>query len=476
MYRRVSDRLASAVSLLCFSSLLPQLSHALTIDVTNSDSIKAASSQVAYGMMKYYTGNHTGDVPGNLPAPYYWWEAGAMFGHMVEYWYYTGDTTYNEEVTQALQHQIGDDSDFMPANQSKSLGNDDQMFWAFAAMSAAELNYPNPPDNEPGWLALAQAVFNEQALRWDTLKCNGGLRWQIFTFNAGFDYKNTISNGGFFQLAARLARYTDNSTYSDWAEKTWDWFEGSVLFDQSKWQVNDGTSTDNNCSDADQLQWSYNYGTFLVGMAFMYNHTNGSDVWYNRLEGLLNTTLTTFFPANMGDMIMVEITCEPLGNCNNDQRSFKSFLSRWLALTAQLVPPVYDRIFAYLRKSAIGAAGQCDGGTDGITCGHEWNTTTWDGTYGVGEQMCAMAVINTILIDTEHLSAPYSNSTGGTSKGNPTAGSGTGSGGSGGGGSGGRPSAATSPITTGDKAGAGIITAIILFVLIIGSWWLLFVE
>ena len=37
--------------------------------------------------MKYYTGNRTGDVPGNLPAPYYWWEAGGMFGIMVDYWY-----------------------------------------------------------------------------------------------------------------------------------------------------------------------------------------------------------------------------------------------------------------------------------------------------------------------------------------------------------------------------------------------------
>jgi mannan endo-1,6-alpha-mannosidase len=38
-------------------------------------------------MMKYYTGNRTGDVPGNLPSPYYWWEAGGMFGIMVDYWY-----------------------------------------------------------------------------------------------------------------------------------------------------------------------------------------------------------------------------------------------------------------------------------------------------------------------------------------------------------------------------------------------------
>lgn len=71
--------------------------------------------------MNYYHGNNTGDVPGNLPDPYYWWEAGALFGSMVEYWYYTGDTTYNEVTTQALLFQVGADQDYMPSNQSKSL-------------------------------------------------------------------------------------------------------------------------------------------------------------------------------------------------------------------------------------------------------------------------------------------------------------------------------------------------------------------
>ncbi|ODQ76852.1 hypothetical protein LIPSTDRAFT_102095 [Lipomyces starkeyi NRRL Y-11557] len=34
--------------------------------------------------------------------------------------------------------------------------------------------------------------------RWDTSTCNGGLRWQIFESNSGYDYKNTISNAGLF--------------------------------------------------------------------------------------------------------------------------------------------------------------------------------------------------------------------------------------------------------------------------------------
>lgn len=84
-----------------------------------------------------------------------------MFGTMIDYWFYTGDESYNNATTQAMLHQVGDDKDYMPTNQTRTLGNDDQGFWAMAAMSAAENNFPNPPSDQPQWLALAQAVFNE---------------------------------------------------------------------------------------------------------------------------------------------------------------------------------------------------------------------------------------------------------------------------------------------------------------------------
>ena len=70
-------------------------------------------------------------------------------------------------------------------------------------MIAAETNFENPPTDQPQWLALAQAVFNTQASRWDNTSCGGGLKWQIFTFNNGYNYKNSISNGCFFNLGAR---------------------------------------------------------------------------------------------------------------------------------------------------------------------------------------------------------------------------------------------------------------------------------
>lgn len=73
----------------------------------------------------------------------------------------------------------------MPANQTRTEGNDDQVFWAFAAMEAAEFKFPPPDDKYPSWVAMAQAVFNLQVERWETKYCGGGLRWQIFNFNAG---------------------------------------------------------------------------------------------------------------------------------------------------------------------------------------------------------------------------------------------------------------------------------------------------
>lgn len=199
-----------------------------------------------------------------------WWEAGAVFGSLIDYWYYTGDDQYNSITTAAMLHQTGTDNDFMPANQTKTEGNDDQSFWGMAAMSAAEANFPNPPSEQPQWLALAQGVWNSQVPRWDDSTCGGGLRWQIFTFNNGYDYKNSISNGCFFNMGARLARYTGNTTYLEWANRAFDWVSSIGLMDTS-YHFYDGSDDTLNCSQVNHIQWTYNAGVFLLGAANMWN-------------------------------------------------------------------------------------------------------------------------------------------------------------------------------------------------------------
>lgn len=348
-------------------------------------------------------------------------------------------------------------------------------------MSAAEMNFPDPPAGQPSWLALAQAVFNLQAARWDTSLCGGGLRWQIFAFNKGYDYKNTISNGGFFQLAARLARYTGNDTYSDWAIKSWDWLQHSVVFTDD-YQIYDGAQMANNCTIPSKYQWTYNVGTMLMGAANMYNYvscspflmlshhrrpetdafqTNGDALWRNRVIKLLQGA-DIFFPQRN---IMSEVACEPTQSCNNDQPSFKAYLARWMAATAQIAPFTEAQIMTKLRASAIGAAAQCSGNTNGRTCGRRWYQPQWDGKSGPGEQMSALSVIQANLI--QKVKPPVTQDTGGTSKGDPTAGTYDDS-------TNVLDPLLTRKITMGDRAGAGILTALVLSGLLGTMWWICF--
>lgn len=149
--------------------------------------------------MTYYDGNETGKIPGTLPGPpssglgpYYWWESGAMMGTYIDYWHLTNDSTYNDVVTQGMLFQVGPNFNYMPPNQTAGMGNDDQAFWGMSAMLAAENKFPNPPEDQPQWLELAENVWNSQAdpLRHDQT-CGGGLRWQIPFFNQGYQYKNS---------------------------------------------------------------------------------------------------------------------------------------------------------------------------------------------------------------------------------------------------------------------------------------------
>ena len=47
----------------------------------------------------------------------------------------------------------------MPSNQSKNEGNDDQVFWAFSMIAAAEYKLQDPPADQPGWLAMTPVSY-----------------------------------------------------------------------------------------------------------------------------------------------------------------------------------------------------------------------------------------------------------------------------------------------------------------------------
>ncbi|SPJ89596.1 related to DFG5 protein [Fusarium torulosum] len=442
---------------------LHPLVSALQLDPNSTSSIKSIAKTIAKDMVGMYHGHEPGGTPGLLPDPYYWWYAGAFMGTLVDYWAYTGDDQYVDLTKQALLFQVGDHDDYMPINQTRTEGNDDQGFWALTVMSAAEFNFPHPDPDQPQWLGLAQAVFNTQAARWDTEHCNGGLRWQIFQWNKGYDYKNSISQACFFALGARLALFTGNDSYADWADKTWDWMEGTKFIDPESYYVYDGGHIGNNCTKLVPYQFSYNAGGMILGAAAMYNFTE-SPVWKTRLDNLLEGA-KVFFQGPQKN-IMSEVACEPVKLCNLDQTSFKAYLSRWLAVTTQWAPHTRDLIMPLLRASAVAATDKCAGGENGRMCGLYWTKDKFEGQITVGQQMAALEVTLSCMI--QDRAAPLTKNTGGTSKANP----------GGGGEDIGRttPDLDYKPLPAGDKAGAAILTLLIITGLLAGMLWIFFDE
>lgn len=156
---------------------------------------------LAADLFTFYHGNRTGEMPGVMPSiderpidDYWWWQGGAFMGTYIDYWHLTRDDRYNKAVVEGILHQKGPDNDFLPLNWTYEIANEDQCIWALAAMSAAESGFPNPASDEPQWLDLSTAVFEEQVMRWDSDEtedtCNGGLRGPSAYWNLENDFKS----------------------------------------------------------------------------------------------------------------------------------------------------------------------------------------------------------------------------------------------------------------------------------------------
>ena len=180
----------------------------------------------------------------------------------------------------------------------------------------------------------------------------------------------------------------------------------------------------------------------------------GKAKWKTAVDGLLNVTLDTFFPATYGGNIMSEVLCEPAEVCNDNEILFKGLVTGWLGFVALVVPSTYDTILPKLQGSAVAAAASCTG-MNNNTCGVRWYPEKWDGWNGMEEEIAVTNVLSSALVSTKK-TAPVTSSTGGNSSSDPNAGTGDNTG---------SDSTTLSAITTGDKAGASILT-----IAFVGMW------
>ena len=246
-------------------------------------------------------------------------------------------------------------------------------------------------------------------------------------------------------MAARLARYTGNTTYSDWAEKTWDWMWSVNFIDHETYAVYDGAHVETNCTDIFKAEFTYNNAVLAQGAAYLYNMTTGAkqQMWQQRLEALTKHALETFIVNGA----VTEIACETANSCTADMDTYKGFFHRWYATVMQLAPKLDLGIMPMLQKSAQTAITQCTGGAKGRQCGLKWSTGKYDGSTGAGQEMSALAAVMSLI--GPQAKAPLTSGTGGTSKGNPNAGA-----------TNDNLQPTWKKITAGDKVGAGILTVL----------------
>jgi mannan endo-1,6-alpha-mannosidase len=115
-----------------------------------------------------------------------------------------------------------------------------------------------------------------------------------------------------------------------------------------------------------------------------------------------------------------------------------------------------------LKASAKAAAAQCNAGEDQVSCGLRWlDNGKNDGSFGVGEQMAALEIVQALLYPT--VDGPATTERGGISKSDPNAGieapidDGT---------------TRFDSISTRDKVGASVLTVIVVVGSVIGAWWM----
>lgn len=319
---------------------------------------------------------------------------------MLDYYHFTKDPSYNDVVLQALlaPTNLAPNFDYMPKEHAQEEGNDDLFFWGSAVMSAAERNFPQPRSDVPSWIDISARVFNSLVSRWDPNNCDGGLLWQIYPDNPnGMTYKNSISNGGLFQLAARMARATGNDTYLDWAQKVWDWSAKVGIIDPQTYHVYDGVDIKTSCKQVNKMSFTYTSGIYMYGAAVMANHT-GKKEWADRADRLLGGAGWFFSQEEKSKNVMYEAACEANDKCNYDMITFKGYLSRFMWQTSVMLPSMREKVESFLVPSAMAAASVCTGGKDGRQCGMKWYTGTYDDKPGLGPQMCALETIQGLLI------------------------------------------------------------------------------
>lgn len=209
-------------------------------------------------------------------------------------------------------------------------------------------------------------------------------------------YKSLITNVEFIQQAARIYIGTQNQTVLDLAKRTVDWVQKTSGL-ASEGALLDGTSKDA-CGQITENQFTYNYGMWLGGLAWMHKAT-GDQQYLDMSTPYLDQALATFAGDNSTGVINEQ--CETSGTCNRDQQDFKATFTRNLvylyretsdtSVKSKITNVITTSLTAMIDRS-------CD---QDWNCGGNWTTDTEPVRYIRSQHVSASLLVSYLgIIDT----------------------------------------------------------------------------
>lgn len=303
------------IFLRCFS--------AISLSIDKSGDIETIAKALASNIIQFYTANPDGsgaiaqnsatDISGIQ-----WYESGIMWGAINEYSRTFTNSDFLNITAKALSLAshgsigsfLGPSSELAATLQGK--WNDDIMWYSFAVLVGTELygTAAEMPDGNT-YLRVTQNTYDEVWQQYDT-SCGGGIYWSRYRNDpdrSRAGYKSVITNAQHILLGSRLYLLTKNQTYLTNAQVIYSWIKSSGIFD-SNGKVYDGVNAYTSCS-TNQEELSYNAGTLLAAMGFLYKATK--EVTLLSEANLLLQNFKTKFTIND----VVTDSCE--NNCKQDQ-------------------------------------------------------------------------------------------------------------------------------------------------------------
>ncbi|GAA5827983.1 hypothetical protein JCM11251_005677 [Rhodosporidiobolus azoricus] len=252
---------------------------------------------------------------------------------------------------------------------------DDQSWWALFALRAHQA-YPNST-----WLSMVETISNNNTLYWSDT-CGGGVVW--LTYRPLI--KNTITNGLYFSILTRLYRFTGNSTHFDYAMNTLNWWL-QWGFEPSSGRVHDTITATwdgqdmSSCTVTGEMDWTYNSGAFLFGLADLYYATGdervldlGRSMAYAAMRDYTPDEETGILVEHCEDLPPPEAGKPPA--CQQDETIFKGILMLGMAelYVARPDPNIYNYINTQLLSNVFNNVD--DSWLFGMWWGGPWNETT----------------------------------------------------------------------------------------------------